>query len=62
MQLVNEFYKEPFNEDIIGSFLSHPIDTPMGKEPRKKKVKWGKDSNDLAKVQNKWMKHEEQGQ
>ena len=49
MQLVNEFYKEPFNEDVIGSFLSHPIDTPTGKEPRKKKAKKRKDINDMAK-------------
>ena len=49
MQLVNEFYKEPFNEDIIGSFLSHPIDTPTGNEPKKKKAKKRKNSNDRAK-------------
>ena len=62
MQLVNEFYKEPLNEDIIGSFLSHPIDTPTGKEPSKKKAKKRKDSIDMAEVQNKWMKQGEQGQ
>ena len=61
MNLTNRLQEESF---ITLSFrlLEHLNVFATGKEPRKKKAKKRADSNDMAKVQNKWMKLEEQGQ